>query len=76
MVGIKPKFNPASFSKINGTTGLVIFIIKDALEYAGILITSKTPKSRIYDNLIYYKNLIEPLTNFIDFLSKIKVEKK
>ena len=76
LVGIKPKFNPASFSKINGTTGLVIFIIKDALEYAGILITSKTPKSRIYDNLIYYKNLIEPLTNFIDFLSKIKVEKK
>ena len=76
LVGIKPKFNPASFSKINGTTGLIIFIIKDALEYAGILVTNKTPKNRIYDNLIYYKNLIEPLTNFIDFLSKIKVEKK
>ena len=76
LVGIKPKFNPASFSKINGTTGLVIFIIKDALEYAGILVSNKTPKNRIYDNLMYYKNLIEPLTNFIDFLSKIKVDKK
>ena len=72
LVGIKPKLNPGSFSKISGTTGLLIFIVRDALEFAGVLITNKTPKSRIYDNLMYYKNLIEPLTNFIDFLSKIK----
>ena len=76
LVGIKPKMIPVTFSKISGTTGLLFFIIKEALEFAGVLITSKTPKNRIYDNLIYYKNIINSLTNFIDFLSNIKVAKK
>ncbi len=75
LVGIKPNINPAFFSKLSGTTGMLIFIIKEALEFCGVLVSKKTPKSRIYDNLIYYKNMIDHLTNFIDFLSKIKVTK-
>ena len=71
LVGIKPNFTTAHFSKINGPTGLVMFIIRDALEYAGIIVAKKTPKSRIYNNLVFYKNLIENLTNFIDYLANI-----
>ena len=71
LVGIKPNFTTAHFSKINGPTGLVMFIIRDALEYAGIIVAKKTPKSRIYNNLVYYKNLIENLSNFIDYLASI-----
>ena len=75
LVGIKPNINPAFFSKLSGTTGMLIFIIKEALEFCGVLVSKKTPKSRIYDNLIYYKNMIDHLTNYIDFLSKIKISK-
>ena len=75
LVGIKPNINPAFFSKLSGTTGMLIFIVKEALEFCGVLVSKKTPKSRIYDNLIYYKSMIDHLTNFIDFLSKIKVSK-
>ena len=71
LVGIKPNFTTAHFSKVNGTTGLLMFIIRDALEYAGIIVTKRTPKSRIYNNLVYYKNLIENLSNFIDYLASI-----
>ena len=75
LIGIKPNINPAFFSKISGTTGMLIFLIKDALEFCGVLVAKKTPKSRIYDNLVFYKNIIDHLTSFIDFLSKIKVSK-
>jgi len=74
LVGIKPNFTSSHFSKINGPTGLVSFIVLDALEYTGIIVTKKTPKSRIYNNLVYYKNLIENLTNFIDYLASIEIK--
>ena len=67
---------PTTFSKISGTTGLLFFLIKDALEYCGVLINDKkTQPSRIYDNLMYYKNIIDNLANFIDFLSKLKLNR-
>jgi hypothetical protein len=47
------KITPNYFSKICGTSGLFIFLIKDALEYAGILIEKKTPPSRILKNHLY-----------------------
>ena len=74
LVGIKPNFTSSHFSKINGQTGLVSFFVLDALEYAGIIVTKKTPTSRIYNNLVYYKNLIENLTNFIDYLASIEIK--
>ena len=77
LVGIKPKFIPTTFTKISGTTGLLFFLIKECLEYCGVLINDKkTQPSRIYDNLIYYKNIIDSLANFIDFLSMLKIAKK
>ena len=41
------KISPSFFSKICGTTGLVIFLIRDALEYTGIIIDKKTLPSRL-----------------------------
>ena len=77
LVGIKPKFIPTTFTKISGTTGLLFFLIKECLEYCGVLINDKkTQPNRIYDNLIYYKNLTDSLANFIDFISKLKIAKK
>ena len=58
----KNKINALYFSKICGTTGLIIFILKDALEYCGILINErKTPIKRIYENLIREKEIIKKL---------------
>ncbi len=58
----KNKINALYFSKICGTTGLIIFILKDALEYCGILINErKTPIKKIYENLIREKEIIKKL---------------
>lgn len=35
------KLKPGYFSKICGTTGLFIFLIKDALEYCGVILSTK-----------------------------------
>ena len=76
LVGIKKNINPTYYSKICGTTGLLIFIIKDALEYCGVIINEKkTQPARIIDNLMYYKNSIDTLAYFIDALSMIKTYK-
>ena len=73
LVGDKKKINPSYFSKLCGTTGLLVFLIKDALEYCGVIISEKkTQASRILDNLMYYKNTIETLAKFIDFLANVK----
>jgi len=70
-IGIKPNFTPEYFNKINLNTFFLIILIREALIYAGVIITDKTPKSRIYNNLVYYKNLIQNLSAFILNLSKI-----
>ena len=38
---IKNKIIPSYFTKICGTTGLVVFLIKDALEYCGVIFSDK-----------------------------------
>ena len=76
LVGMKKKINPNYFSKICGTTGLLIFLIKETLEYCGVIINDKkTQPARILDNLLYYKNSIDSLAQFIDKLSAIKTYK-
>ena len=73
LVGMKKKIIPNYFSKICGTTGLLIFLIKDILEYCGVIVNEKkTQPSRILDNLMYYKKTIENLALVIDYLSGIK----
>ena len=51
-----------------GTTGFFVFLIKDAVEYAGILEDKKSQPSRIKANYIYLKNLLEKLDKFVNFL--------
>ena len=73
LIGMKKKINPNYFSKICGTTGLLIFLIKDTLEYCGVIVNEKkTQPARILDNLLYFKNSIDTLARYIDFLSGIK----
>jgi hypothetical protein len=51
-------------------------LIKDALEYCGVIINDKkTQPARILDNLMYYKNSIETLAQIIEYLSGVKTYK-
>ena len=73
LIGMKKKITASYYSKICGTTGLLIFIIKDVLEYWGIILNErKTQPSRMLDTFLYYKNANDKLTLFIEFLSGIK----
>ena len=56
---IKHKILPSYFSRLCGTTSLIIFLLKDALEYCGVLINENKshPKHRV-DNLTYEKEII------------------
>ena len=54
------KISPQFFSKVCGTTGLIIFLIRDALEYTGIIIDKKTLPGRLYR---LYKYGQEKITN-------------
>jgi hypothetical protein len=64
------KISPSYFSKICGTTGLLIFLVKDALEYAGVIIDPKRSlPARILKNLTYpLENLRRIKRKYIDFL--------
>ena len=67
--GEKDNIMPSYFSKFCGSTGLLIFLIKDLLEYCGIIISNKkTQISRIYNNFKYYKNILDTLSHFIQCL--------
>ena len=52
------KITPTYFSKFCGTTGLIIFLIKDAFEYAGIVIDKKTLPKRLFKNYNYALQVI------------------
>jgi hypothetical protein len=70
------KIAPAYFSKICATTGLFIFLIKDALEYAGIIYQDKkTPQGRLYQNLLFavdFENQkMQKIKNFLDGIFNI-----
>jgi hypothetical protein len=53
------KMTPNYFSKMCGTTGLFIFLIKDALEYSGILVDKKTPSARLFRNYMYNFEILQ-----------------
>ncbi len=56
------KIIPAIYSNLCITTGLIVFIIKDALEYCGIIINKKkTPIKVIYEDLKKEKENIKIL---------------
>lgn len=66
------KMTPAYFSKLCGTTGFLIFMIKDLLEHCGILIDRKVNNLRILKNLQYeeYKDKIymDKINDFLEIL--------
>ena len=62
----KDTIYPSYYSKICGTTGLIVFILKDALEYCGIFYNEKkTPIKRVLINLEKQKNKIDKLKEFL-----------
>jgi hypothetical protein len=67
--GKKDNITPSYFSKICGSTGLLIFLLRELLEYCGVIISpKKTQISRIYNNLMYYKNIKDTLSGFNKYL--------
>ena len=62
----KAKISRTYYSKICGTTASIVFILKDALEYCGVLVNEKrTPIKRIYENLIKEKEKINKLNDML-----------
>jgi len=62
------KITPTYFSKICAGTGLLLFLLKDSIEFAGIsIIDKRTPIQRIYNNYCYnldiYNSKIYKLNN-------------
>ena len=65
--GINEKLKPKYWGNICGTTGFVVFMIKDALEYSGVIEDKKTQPNRIKKNYLYVKSLLEQLNKFVNF---------
>ena len=65
------EIKPTNYSKICGTTGLVIFLIKDALEYCGIMQNDKkNSPSLLMKNLEYLEHIENKISSYIAFLNK------
>ena len=68
----KSKINPSYYSKLCSSTGLVMFLIKDSLEYCGVMFSEKrTPHNRLVNNLIYEKGLLERIRRIKEFVGKL-----
>ena len=68
--GNEDRIKPTVFSKICQTTGLVIFLIKDSLEYIGIL---TNPKKNIPSLLLKYLEYIGDIQNKIEnYINNLK----
>ena len=65
--GKEDQLKPASFSKICPTTGLIVFLIKDTLEYCGIILSlKKNIPSICLKYLEYIKEMQDKLKNYIE----------
>lgn len=72
LVNKKTKMIPSHYSKICSSTGLIMFLIKDSLEYCGILFSEKkTPHNRVINTLLYEKGLLEKIKSIKEFLEKL-----
>lgn len=70
--GNEDKLKPTVFPKICGTTGLVIFLVKDALEYCGVLTSTKKNTPCLLLKYYEYINDIEiKLKKYIQKLKSI-----
>jgi len=66
------KITPSFYSKVCGTTGLIIFLIRDALEYTGIIIDKKTLPSKLYRLYTYG---VEKTQSNIDYIKALREKK-
>ena len=66
------KINPSYYGKICGTTGLVVFLIKEILIYVGIIEDKKTSPAKIKENLIYQKKVFDKLTEYYELVKKME----
>ncbi len=73
------KINPTYFSKNCSTTGLFAFLVKDVLEYCGLINNEKRSQiKKIFNNNVYFlDNLnikINKIENQIEYI-RSKIEK-
>ena len=72
IINRKAKMLPSYYSKICSTTGLIMFLIKDVLEYCGIIFSEKkTPHNRVVNTLLYEKKLLEKISHLKEIVDKI-----
>ena len=72
IINKKAKMLPSYYSKICSSTGLIMFLIKDALEYCGIIFSEKkTPHNRVVNTLLYEKKLLEKVSHLKEVVDKI-----
>jgi hypothetical protein len=70
--GKEDKLKPLIYENICKTTGLVIFIIKDSLEYCGVILNNKKTKPKILINYLeYLKGKINKAKEYIDKMKYI-----
>jgi len=68
--GKEDQLKPAYFTKICGTTGLVVFLIKDTLEYCGVLLSlKKNVPSICLKYLEYIAEMQSKMKNYIENIS-------
>lgn len=63
------KISPSYFGNLCGTTGLFIFLIKDALEFAGVTNEKKTQSAILYQSLTY---LLDLTNGYVEKLKTLK----
>lgn len=70
--GKEDKLKPLIYENICKTTGLIIFIIKDSLEYCGVILNNKKANPKILINYLeYLKGNINKAKDYIDKLKYI-----
>lgn len=71
----KEKLKMGYFGNICGTTAFFAFLIKDYLEFIGVIIDKKTPPYRIKSNLNFEKTVYDRLVQFIKKINEIILTK-
>ena len=70
--GKEEKIKPSTFSTVCGTTGLVAFLIKDCLEYCGIMVsTKKNVPYLCLKYLEYIEEMQNKLKDYIEYINNL-----
>ena len=69
IAGKEDKLKPINYENICKTTGLFVFIIKDYLEYSGLIPNDKKIMPKVFINYLeYVKEILKHCKDYIDFL--------